>query len=422
VTTAVLVSSGEGEHIVTMPPATPIILFGAFDRHNLGDMLFPHVLATLLAPRPVVFAGLVERDHRPWGGHRVAALPKLAEAWGDGPAHLIHVGGELLTCNTFEAAVMVQPPQEAVRITARYESSPEAGMAWAKSHLGIDRELAYVQPKSQFRCPGRFVYNAVGGVDLPRLPRSMQSEVANSLREADFVSVRDVVTQRALTSLGIEASIAPDPAVMVAELFGERTEARAAQGEPARVRATFREGYIAFQCSAEFADDATLDTLAGQLRRIMGETGLGVVLFRAGAAPWHDSLEVYGRLAGRLPNGSTRIFESLNIWDICALIANSRAYCGSSLHGRIVALAFGLPCLNIVPGCKTARGGKQAAYAATWETEDVPTVVGIEALASTVCDATRSSRARLADKAKSLAARCVKEMSVWMSQTANNNL
>jgi hypothetical protein len=25
----------------------PLILFGAFDRHNLGDLLFPHIVAAL---------------------------------------------------------------------------------------------------------------------------------------------------------------------------------------------------------------------------------------------------------------------------------------------------------------------------------------------------------------------------------------
>lgn len=41
------------------------IVFGAFDRHNLGDLLFAHVAAALL-PRDetVVFAGLAARVTR----------------------------------------------------------------------------------------------------------------------------------------------------------------------------------------------------------------------------------------------------------------------------------------------------------------------------------------------------------------------
>ena len=38
--------------------AIPTILFGAFDRHNFGDLLFPHVTARLLGRSVLLFAGL----------------------------------------------------------------------------------------------------------------------------------------------------------------------------------------------------------------------------------------------------------------------------------------------------------------------------------------------------------------------------
>jgi PEP-CTERM motif len=183
-----------------MPSTAPVILFGAFDRHNLGDMLFPHVLAALLAPRPVVFAGLVERDLRPWGGQRVEALPKLAEAWSDRPAHLIHVGGDLLTCNTFEAAVMVQPPEEAERIIARYESSPEAGMGWAKSYLGIDRQAAYVVPRAQFKRPGRHYFVAFEDLPFPGSDGDFNDMVLELHNVLDAPAVPEPVT---LSLLGV---------------------------------------------------------------------------------------------------------------------------------------------------------------------------------------------------------------------------
>ena len=56
---------------------TPVILFGAFDRHNFGDMLFPHVAAALLPDREPIFAGLAERDLRAEGGHRARRFRRL---------------------------------------------------------------------------------------------------------------------------------------------------------------------------------------------------------------------------------------------------------------------------------------------------------------------------------------------------------
>jgi len=38
------------------PVSAPPVLFGAFDRHNFGDLLFPHLLTALLPGQPFSFA------------------------------------------------------------------------------------------------------------------------------------------------------------------------------------------------------------------------------------------------------------------------------------------------------------------------------------------------------------------------------
>ncbi|MCU0841089.1 MAG: polysaccharide pyruvyl transferase family protein [Thiobacillaceae bacterium] len=360
----------------------PIILFGACDRHNLGDLLFPHIAQALLAPRPCLIAGVAERDLTPFGGHRVAALARVSADWGDRPADLIHVGGELLTCGLYEAAVMTLPPDQAPAAIARYDADAMGRQAWAEALLGLWQRLAYLAPKALFRRPGRFIHLALGGVDLPRLPAAMRAEVIDRLRESDALTVRDRVSQAALAEAGIAAELAPDPAVLVAELFGTRVAHHAGRGEPARVREHFPRGYLAVQFAAEFGDDATLRGLAEQLDRIAADTGLGLVLFRAGAAPWHDDLGVYRRLLGFLRGPDAWLFESLDLWDLCALLAGARAYVGSSLHGRIVASAYGVPGINLLRPVQAGRTGKQAAYLATWHAGEAIGVVPIATLAA----------------------------------------
>jgi hypothetical protein len=102
---------------------------------------------------------------------------------------------------------------------------------------------------------------------------------------------------------------------------------------------------------------------------------------------------------------SVRVFESLDIWDICALIASSRGYCGSSLHGRIVAMAFALPRVNLHHPSARARSGKQAAFAATWDTTDMPASVDIDELAEAIHVATSVDRELLDQTARQLASR-----------------
>jgi len=324
---------------------TPLILFGACDRHNLGDLLLAQVAAAETAPRPVLFAGLAERDLTPWGGHKVRALAALAEEWGDRRADLLHVGGELLTCESLEAAVMLQAPEEAkaaiARLDSRYSVGSAAARRWARETLGVSTRLPYLAAKSMFWQPDQFKYRAVGGVELDRLPPPSRGEALQRLREADVISVRDHTTQSHLAAAGIRAALAPDPVSRIVPRFA------------ARIRQHVQRG--------EYGNDASLDRLAAPLDEHLGRRGLA--LFRAGAAPWHDDLAVYQRLAERLKNHHVHLFQSLDVWDICALIASAQGYCGSSLHGWILAQAFGVETLPFPLHLST---GKRMAYVNTW--------------------------------------------------------
>jgi hypothetical protein len=349
------------------PTTAPIIVFGAFDRHNFGDLLFPHIVSSLLPDHRLIFAGLAERDLRPYGGHKVHALPDLLMSWhGEAPV-VLHAGGESLGCDAFEAAVMLHSPEEAPNVIRHWDDKPDERHVWASRYLGVDDYAPYLVAGPHLPKGSRILYNAIGGVDLNSKGPPMRTEVLEKLGQATAAGIRDIATSQCLQDEQIACELLPDPAALTAELFDAQIRARAGQKEMGTLLSSFRDGYIAVQFSADFGDDATLQLIAEQLQKVIGDTGYGIVLFRAGAAPWHDDIEVYRRLAARLSRNRVRLFDCLHLWDICALIANSRAYCGSSLHGRIVAMAYGLPRLNIVPDSSRVQVSKQAAYAASWE-------------------------------------------------------
>lgn len=361
--------------------SAPSVLFGAFDRHNFGDLLFPHLMTALLPERAFAFAGLVERDLRAFGGHRVRALG------AERPLQLIHVGGELLACTAWQAAVMLLDPAGAAAAIARYDADPVAAAAWAARQLGASRLAPYVAGRETLAPGGILIFNAVGGVDWFHLSLAHREAVKTALRQADWASVRDHLTQAALRAEGLDVPLCPDPAVMVAACFGERIAVRQHHGEVQALRTDFPQGYLALQFSADFGDDATLDALVRELSRVVAATGLGLVCYRAGAAPWHDDAGLYDILQQRLPPGTTRVFESLNLWDICALIAASRGAVGSSLHGRIVALAHGLPRVSLIPPQQGDRTPKTTAFAETWEPGSVPRGVTVDEIERAVMQA-----------------------------------
>ena len=392
--------------------SAPSVLFGAFDRHNFGDLLFPHLMTTLLPERAFAFAGLVERDLRAFGGHRVRALG------AERPLQLIHVGGELLACTAWQAAVMLLDPAGAAAAIARYDADPVAAAAWAARQLGTSRLAPYVAGREALAPGGTLIFNAVGGVDWAHLSLAHREAVKTALGQADWASVRDHLTRAALRAEGLDVPLCPDPAVMVAACFGERIAVQQHHGEVQALRTDFPQGYLALQFSADFGDDATLDALVRELSRVVAATGLGLVCYRAGAAPWHDDAGLYDILQQRLPPGTTRLFESLNLWDICALIAASRGAIGSSLHGRIVALAYGLPRVSLIPPQQGDRPLKATAFAETWEPDSVPRGVTVDEIERAVMQALAAPADVLRDNAANLRARYLQSQAQWTGRLA----
>jgi hypothetical protein len=380
-----------------------IVVFGAFDRHNLGDLLFAHVAGALLRRRGTAargYAGLAARDLRACDGHEVSALSTLLASADSRPLTLLHAGGELLTCDAWRAAVMLLAPHEVPATVAWLESRPAERALWIRQRLGSDSLAPYtasLPPGSK----ARVIYNAAGGVDLDRCDAALRAEVLARLRAADAVSVRDRVTLGHLRAAGVRARLAPDAAWLVAELFSGTIAARAAAG----ALAGLPQRYLALQFSAEFGDDRTLETLAAQLDHVAAATGFDLVLFRAGAAPWHDDAAVYRRLCGRLRRAHARLFESIALWDLCALVAASRGYCGSSLHGRIVAAAYALPRVNVLPA-DARQPSKQSACADCWEPEAMPGAVTAEKLAAATLAALALPARPLRAHAAALAWQC----------------
>ncbi|MDP1704679.1 MAG: polysaccharide pyruvyl transferase family protein, partial [Sulfurimicrobium sp.] len=124
-----------------------------------------------------------------------------------------------------------------------------------------------------------------------------------------------------------------------------------------------------------------------------------------GADTLNGGADCYQRTASRMQSPAVKIFTSLNLWAICALIAHSRAYSGSSLHGRIVAMAFALPRVNLRHPSETSPQTKQEAYATTWEEPGMPISVEVPCIDQGIREAMAADPAALRQKARALASR-----------------
>ncbi|WP_407672139.1 hypothetical protein [Paraburkholderia acidisoli] len=133
-------------------PQPPVVVFGAFDRHNFGDLLIARVVAQMvtreLPHRELLFAGLAASDLRAEGGFATRTWPQIAAATSGREIDVIHAGGEVLTCDAWEAAVMVATPSHAAALMRDELAWLRNPPAWARAQFGRSSLAPYVRAKT----------------------------------------------------------------------------------------------------------------------------------------------------------------------------------------------------------------------------------------------------------------------------------
>lgn len=258
---------------------------------------------------------------------------------------------------------MLEPPELANALCGAFGANAASRAAWARERLGVAAGLPYLPERAPFGVGGVWQARALGGVRLAELDGGLQREAAQSLGAFDGVSVRDRATQAALAALGVSARLEADPVTRLLEHFGARIAGRRRHGPAALLARACPRGYVAVQFAAQYGDDANIARIAANAAAAARQAGVrDVVFFRAGLAPWHDDVAPYRHCAQCVEGLAVQIFDAADVWDICALIAGSRACCTTSLHVTIVARGCGLPVLLLDGG----TDAKLAAWADAW--------------------------------------------------------
>ena len=345
---------------------TKVLIIGAFDRYNYGDLLFPLVIERQLSTYGKDFEfeyfGLVESDLSNVGGLPTKGLQKFYKACSDPnqPAHVIIAGGEALgvTWNSLYAALnplFQRINKRHVRVNKLLDLN-----GWTKKILKGKTTLPFVFDKSDFAGVKSVTLNSLGGSGLSAATFEKYDFLKEKLQNADYFAVRDQLTVDNLKVNGLTADLFPDSAILMSEFYPLNFLHKRVTPEVAAYVAEHAGKYVFAQINKKTTRGHE-QTIADGLDEIYEKGNTEICLCPIGKALDHDDHEALQEI-GTLLKSPFTYFDADNIWDIMYLIANAKCYVGTSLHGAITALSYAVPHVGL-------KVEKLGAYLATWGLE-----------------------------------------------------
>jgi polysaccharide pyruvyl transferase WcaK-like protein len=317
--------------------------WGAFDVANYGDRLFPLIAREQLTAR---LPGLALTCYAPVGHAKLppGSPPLFPLVPGGGPLHqqrreyfarhfdaIIIGGGDLLRFDQTEPG---------------YDSSEhERPLRPYDAFLDPLWEEDGIQPNILWNAPG---------VTFPFEP-SRRLLVQRACSFVRYAAVRDEISRDYLLEAGVEGPIHvfPDSGILLAELVRQRVDEEKV-GRLLRRRGVEPDdrGLLCFQCAPGFLRKEEV-SVAKSLARIADSRNLEVVLLPIGLC--HGDLDAL-RLAQRAGGNRFTLVEDVESpLEIGAVIGACDYFVGSSLHGNLSALSFGIPHIIINNPLRSAK-------------------------------------------------------------------
>lgn len=369
-----------------------ILIIGAFDRFNYGDLLFPLVIEAQLKtyehPFEATYFGIVDSDLSALGGKPTKDIQAFYQACNDSTGHtsVIIAGGEAVAVTWSSLLLALNKPfKKTHRFHHRINKVFNLN-AVARWILHGKTDLPFVFTKSDFGGVNRIIFNSLGGSELDPAIFDQFPKLNNQLRQVDYFAVRDKATQANLAKQGIDTQLYPDSAILMSKFYPTTLLAERVSSPVVEFVAAKRGAYVFFQIKDNHAKTNEA-LLAAQLDRINAHSGLDLCFCPIGKALNHDDHLALQRIAPLIKYPPT-VFDDVSIWDIMYLIANAGVYVGTSLHGAITAMSYAVPYVGItVP--------KLDSYLQTWGVAGINHTVPLDGIADGVDRAMKADQAAL---------------------------
>lgn len=361
--------------------AKKILILGAFDRFNYGDLIFAIIIENLFnlykKDFDIEYYGLIKSDLSKYGGKKTNSIKELFRSKKNRKINaLIIAGGEILDSRWLDIYINLGSVRKKYLLLGLNKIIGRRKIEKIISKLiGSDSKLPWVVTPNDFNIPLRVIYNAVGGSNLQSLPDYLKEELKNKLNEASYISIRDEKTKKNIEYLNLKESnieLAPDSAVLLSDFYPIEKLRTVVNLETLKITANFPNGYICFQSNYLLSKDKE-KTIAKELEKLNKKFGYGIVLLPIGRATGHEDQTALLNIKKLLRDTPSILPNENTIYDIMYLIANSKMFAGTSLHGSITALSYCVPHVGL-----TNKVSKLENFLNTWDLEEQKKCIAYE--------------------------------------------
>jgi len=356
-----------------------VLIIGAFDRYNYGDLLFPLVIKKQLNEINPDFSfnffGLVKSDLTGVGGVATEDLLTFYKSCSqaDKKVSIIIAGGEAIDASWSSLFAALNTKFQTLEWVIRKTRLPIPLNNFARMGLKGRTTFPFTFSKSEFDGVKAVIYNSLGGSNVPNLSQKDKARLSEIVKDVDYLSVRDKLTQKNIQNLGGNSQLFPDSAILMSKFFPKDKLYQLVSKQVSKYVEENKNNYLFFQVNKNFGKYYNSE-LGRNLEKISKEFDTQICLCPIGIALNHEDQD--GLLSVKATmNIDSQLFSDVTIWDIMYLIANSKAYMGTSLHGAITAMSFAIPYIGLAIT-------KLNSYLETWGVEGINHVYAVKDMVS----------------------------------------
>jgi len=329
-----------------------VLAVGAFERDNLGDILFYFLIRKLFEKHHVRPAGAIYGDMRSYFGEVVLPYNHLLtiHTWDV----VVVVGGEIGGVDIDNALQMALNKENEASFLGMLDRN------YSRRFLAcVDyNQMAYLPDVRSFEHNQDAVYyiNSIGLSKLAQIgSHPFVAKTVELLKQVNRLSVRDATTQSYLESSGIKARLAPDCIHALSRYFPGELENLPISGD---------HGYLVFQMIGDLVERWDYRHVALALTHVAANHRLNVIFLASGTANHHDNYAHYVRLAYQMreidENINVDVLFDRNVFAIASRIRSASLWIGTSLHGWVLSMSAGVPRVAL-------KNDKVAPYARLWD-------------------------------------------------------